>query len=669
MRGHVYSRSSSNLMDTIPGNPCIISSIHRPISPSLSTHSAHSANYSFNRTKYNHLFGPFNPNNHNTQSPLITTTKYNNHYYHRRLPASAQFMPSLPPKSVPKMKHMDLVGKPSRRRRHSTSETEKPSAADSSYSSSNNSSESTHSTPHSAQSMPRRIIRTPEHKRMKKKRKSVKKKPKKKSKFKRERQQRQKQKESEERSKTYDTMQRQFKITRCASSNSPQTSNIDKMTRMRLNLSEDEMNESSSHNDGHSEDEKWTFALNTEEKEHMKTMSVVLQENKADMNQMEAAVKMLNHHYRTCETQLNEYFDGLEHDFAQKRTQAMEILSNVKREKEKVLDMKQMQLEQHKKHVLRQKYLCDKLINDNDGNAMINIQQRQKKIAQLSDNAVHQQGENMELDDIDSLIEIHFDPFQLGDICVVKDCVVPHAPYITAKIGEDGCVMVRIVIMTSKEKKAIQHDPLSNHSKNKRIEQIQTQYIQSKSTNIEQIETEFDKEQRSMKKGEEKENEERVQQIDIMIDHESKLKRIHEVMIDSDKIWSSDGYYCFIRSRISNMNGWSAYCEPIAIPALPMMPLDDSVSSSTPTPTYTPCNNYNTHLKFDLDHSSHDKGVCYELDDTCVMFCGTAEHQIGVMNTIIDKREFGVFEWKYIVGFEPDYAEEKETNKKKKKKK
>ena len=98
-----------------------------------------------------------------------------------------------------------------------------------------------------------------------------------------------------------------------------------------------------------------------------------------------------------------------------------------------------------------------------------------------------------------------------------------------------------------------------------------------------------------------------------------------------------------MRARTKNLNGWSPYCERL--------------HSQTPMVHI---------LQFDVDHSSHSNGITYDDDNKCILFAKTYQHNIAVLDIVIDESEYDTFEWKCVVNFEGE--DDDETKKKRKKK-
>ena len=113
----------------------------------------------------------------------------------------------------------------------------------------------------------------------------------------------------------------------------------------------------------------------------------------------------------------------------------------------------------------------------------------------------------------------------------------------------------------------------------------------------------------------------------IIIDQSRKLKRIYEITVN--KLLA--GHYCYVRARTRNINGWSLYCDAIDA-QLPM----------------------HKELKFDTEKSSNSTGISFISDNKCVIFENNEQHNIAIIDTIIDKKEYNTFEWKYIVDFDVD---------------
>merc|ERR1719361_2797692 len=117
---------------------------------------------------------------------------------------------------------------------------------------------------------------------------------------------------------------------------------------------------------------------------------MLLQENRADKRQIEAALKTLSVHHTECESQITTYFDTLCARLKQQRHAVMDALGRVKQRKGERLQLKLRGVQRTCGHILRQKALCDELLNaQNDGDDdELHRQQRQERLIKLKDSAL-----------------------------------------------------------------------------------------------------------------------------------------------------------------------------------------------------------------------------------------------------------------------------------------
>merc|ERR1712228_259187 len=79
----------------------------------------------------------------------------------------------------------------------------------------------------------------------------------------------------------------------------------------------------------------------------MGTFLLLLNENKADLNQIEHGIKVLDKQYIECKQQLIEYFDSLQSKLRTQSIKTMQDLEQIKNKKQAFLKCKQQKLEKH----------------------------------------------------------------------------------------------------------------------------------------------------------------------------------------------------------------------------------------------------------------------------------------------------------------------------------
>ena len=493
--------------------------------------------------------------------------------------------------------------------------------------------------------------------------------------------------------------------------------------------------EQSSGNERHSDDEKWDELernMTTGEREQMKTFSVLLQVNRADANQIAAATKTLHSNYAECESQIEECFDSLREELEAKKRQVLRALLAVKEDKEEALESKRSILDLHRNHILEQKAQCDALLNGWSGHGSERSavgRKRLKKIAKLKEKALKLPRETpkgdttdeassdgagddvVEVHDFETDIKVHFDEEQrhlfFDRICTVDKCTIPKCPKLQIKATTSNSVTVRVVIMTTKQKKAIQRDPKGNEAKNLRIEEIEIECIQCTAA------MEFMEEDEEMNNAQEKRlrngntlevkgtmgtrngsgstprdsesesgnyvdcgdvqqhqqrkerdtysycedannemangRQSRRRVARIAVDPNAKLQRIHETTVGGLVAGRIE-----IRARTKNISGWSQFCQVMecqleAVHEMKWNRCSPAGGVQLMLGTFV-------HLLFvSLRYGSSPLSISVSIatDDKCVVFNQqTEQHQLVIANAVIDKGQYSSFQWKYTLDFE-----------------
>lgn len=96
-------------------------------------------------------------------------------------------------------------------------------------------------------------------------------------------------------------------------------------------------------------------SMTTSEKQSMENINMSLNEIIADQRQITSELKSLDDGFENCEQEINQYFQLLFIDLKNKKQQMLQLLDEMKHEKQKQMQDKSLELRHSHRHIIQHK--------------------------------------------------------------------------------------------------------------------------------------------------------------------------------------------------------------------------------------------------------------------------------------------------------------------------